>query len=211
MSDAKKAPNWMAIEADYRAGIKPLRQIGEEHGISHGAINKRAKRDGWTRDLKAKIVAAAEAKVSKAAVSTEVSIQRVVTETQVVEANAELQYRVRMEHRTDIARARRLFAVMLGELEVASTPEGQELIQTMQAIVNGEDDSDAGKRRAEAMRQMLDRALGLSGRAQTGKVLVDMLEKLIKMERQAFGIDDEERGGSDIDKLLAKIHAEMGE
>jgi hypothetical protein len=45
------APDWERIELDYRAGVKTLRQIAAEHGITHGAINKRAKRDGWERDL----------------------------------------------------------------------------------------------------------------------------------------------------------------
>lgn len=45
------APDWERIEMDYRAGIKTLRQIADENGITHGAVNKRAKRDGWERDL----------------------------------------------------------------------------------------------------------------------------------------------------------------
>ncbi len=47
---AKPVADWERIALDYRAGIKTLRQIAEEHGITHGAINKRAKRDGWERD-----------------------------------------------------------------------------------------------------------------------------------------------------------------
>ena len=46
-----KPTDWERIELDYRAGIKTLRQIADENGITHGAINKRAKRDGWERDL----------------------------------------------------------------------------------------------------------------------------------------------------------------
>ena len=38
----KKAPDWERIELDYRAGMKTLRQIADEHGLTHGAINKRA-------------------------------------------------------------------------------------------------------------------------------------------------------------------------
>lgn len=49
-----KTTDWERIELDYRAGIKTLRQIADEHGISHVAINKRAKRDDWTRDLSAR-------------------------------------------------------------------------------------------------------------------------------------------------------------
>lgn len=31
------------IELDYRACIKTLRQIADENGVTHGAVNKRAK------------------------------------------------------------------------------------------------------------------------------------------------------------------------
>mgnify|MGYP001581759619 CR=1 FL=1 len=48
----KQAPQWERIELDYRAGIKSLRQIAAEQGISEGAIRKRAKRDDWSRDLR---------------------------------------------------------------------------------------------------------------------------------------------------------------
>ena len=53
MSETQKAIDWEAIELDYRLGIKTLRQIAEEHEITHGAINKRAKKLGWERDLSA--------------------------------------------------------------------------------------------------------------------------------------------------------------
>ena len=65
--------DWEIIERDYRAGIKTLRQIATENGITHGAVNKRAKADGWDRNLQAKIQAKVEAKVSKALVSKSVS------------------------------------------------------------------------------------------------------------------------------------------
>lgn len=50
----KKQINWAQIEADYRAGIKTLRQIAEENGTTHVSIMKRAKRDDWERDLTAR-------------------------------------------------------------------------------------------------------------------------------------------------------------
>ena len=48
-TNAKPAPDWEKIEADYRAGIKTLRQIAGEHGVTHGAINKRAQRSARFR------------------------------------------------------------------------------------------------------------------------------------------------------------------
>lgn len=54
-----KAIDWEAVEQEYRAGFKTLRQIGEDFGCSHVAVKKRAEREGWVRDLAAKIGAKA--------------------------------------------------------------------------------------------------------------------------------------------------------
>jgi hypothetical protein len=54
-SEMKPAPrksiDWESIEREYRAGRLTVAEIGRQHGLSHTAINKRAKRDGWTRNL----------------------------------------------------------------------------------------------------------------------------------------------------------------
>jgi len=76
------------IQADYCAGIKPLRQIGSEHSLSHTATGKMAKERGWIRNLNAKIQAKADSKVAKAAVSKTDSNTSLVTESSVVEADA---------------------------------------------------------------------------------------------------------------------------
>ena len=47
----RKSVDWEAIEREYRAGQLTVVEIGRQHGLSHTAINKRAKRDGWTRNL----------------------------------------------------------------------------------------------------------------------------------------------------------------
>jgi hypothetical protein len=47
----RKSVDWKAIEREYRAGQLTVVGIGCQHGLSHTAINKRAKRDGWTRNL----------------------------------------------------------------------------------------------------------------------------------------------------------------
>jgi predicted GNAT family acetyltransferase len=67
-----------------RAGILTNTAIGKKYGISHTAVQKRAKAEGWTRDLSKRIEAAREAKVSRAIVSAKVSEQRAATDAQVV-------------------------------------------------------------------------------------------------------------------------------
>lgn len=213
MSEAQKTArqsiDWEAVEMHYRAGIRSLKDIGKEYGVSDAGILKRAKKDGWTRDLSARIQAKAEAKVSASAVSELVSVARAANEQAVVEANAELQYRIRMEHRQDIGRSRGLFRTMLQELEASSTAEGQALIQRMHEIVHGADDADdedpQGRKRAEKLREMLNKALSLSGRADTAKKLVETLEKLVRLEREAFGIKSDDQKDASFEEMLRGV------
>lgn len=46
----KAAPDWVAIEGEYRAGVQSVRAIADAHGISEAAIRKKAKQKGWMRD-----------------------------------------------------------------------------------------------------------------------------------------------------------------
>ncbi|CAI2464498.1 Uncharacterised protein [Serratia ficaria] len=72
-------PDWEAIESAYRAGLMSVREIASQHGISHTAINKQAKKEGWERDLKAKIKAKADTLVSRREVSKQVSTEKAVS------------------------------------------------------------------------------------------------------------------------------------
>lgn len=184
----KTATDWIAIEADYRAGIKPLRLIGSEHGVSHVAINKRSKRDGWTRDLKAQIQAKAEAKVTKSAVTTAVTALRLVTEQQVVEANAELQYRVRMESREDVTRLERLTRSLLCELEAQT--DDPLLFTTLGELLDRSGPDAAGKWKSDKRQELYEKVISASWRIDAAKKLVEMTEKLIKLKYQVFGIED---------------------
>lgn len=60
-----KRPDWEAIESAYRAGVMSIREIASQYEITHQAISKRAKKEGWERDLKAKVKARAENLVAK--------------------------------------------------------------------------------------------------------------------------------------------------
>lgn len=200
MSVQKPQTDWEAVEIHYRAGIRSLKDIGEQYGVSDAGIIKRAKRDGWVRDLAAKIKAKAEAKVSAAAVSKLVSESKRANESAVVEANADLQYRIRIEHRQDIARGRSLFQKLIEEIEAVSA-NGDLAEQLMEVMTdpNGEDGDEPSKaqqRRMDKMREVFDRVMSMTGRIDSSKKLVEMLDRLVTMERLAYGVDSKKDSGS---------------
>ena len=97
-----KQPDWEAIERAYRAGLLSVREIATSCGVSHTAIQKRAKANGWERDLKAKIKAKADSLVAKREVATQVASKSVETEREIIEVNAEVIANIRMGQRGDI-------------------------------------------------------------------------------------------------------------
>jgi hypothetical protein len=191
MTEKKSAVDWEAVEADYRAGLLSLREMGEAHGVSHVMINKKAKAKGWTRDLSAKIKAKADALVNRSAVTAGVTAEAAVNERQIIEANATRIAQVREEHRRDIRRTRDLFAGLVGQLEAVSGADGKTLIGQLFTIVNSPSDDpedESGKKRAKQMGELLDKVLSLPSNVDSAKKLTDMLEKLVRLEREAYDI-----------------------
>jgi hypothetical protein len=180
---AKKTVDWDAIEPHYRAGIRSLKEIGEEFEVSDAAIIKHAKKKGWTRDLRAKIAARAEAKVSAAAVSAEVSAAKTANQEQIVEANAEAIFRIRMAHRSAAGKFQTLVQEMVKEIEVQTMDPAlfAELGDLMNQGLND-------KGRADKVAEAYQRVIALPGRVDTMKKLVEAFEKLVKLEREAFGL-----------------------
>lgn len=68
-----KDVDWDMVEREYRAGIKTLREIGVMAGVTHGAVNQRAVKFGWTRNLEAKIKAKTQDLLSKKELSKKLS------------------------------------------------------------------------------------------------------------------------------------------
>jgi len=199
----KPAPDWERIEDDYRAGLLSVREIAASQGISHTAIQKRAKAEGWERDLGAKIKAKAEALVAKREVAKTVATEAAATERIIVEANAEVIAGVRMAHRTDIARARRLAMSLLDELEVETG--SLDLFTELGELLRSEDDKGQDKRN-DVYRKVISSA----GRIDGMKKLAETLKVLIGLEREAYGIAENERPQSDNKtELLKEIAAHL--
>lgn len=173
-------PDWERIEQLYRAGLLSVREIAVSCAISHTAINKRAKAEGWERDLKAKIKAKADSLVSKREVSSKVSSEQLATERVIVEANAEVIANIRMAHRNDIGRSRRLANKLLDELEAMTDENG-----TLRELIDQLKDDEGPASLLEAAEKMAS----LPGRSKIIKELSETLKTLVTLERQAYDLE----------------------
>lgn len=180
----KSAPDRERIELDYRAGILSVREIAANHGISHTAIQKWAKSEGWERDLSAKIKAKAETLVAKHEVATLVATEKMATERQVIDAGAAAIMQVRLSHRADIRRSRAIVMSMLDELELTCGPENAALLSELGEIMRAPDDKGQDKRA-----DLFDKLLSLNGRSVTMKNLAESLKGMVALEREAFSLN----------------------
>lgn len=171
---ARKQVDWEAIEREFRAGQLSVVEIGRQFGVSHTAINKRAKANGWQRDLADKVRRRVAAQLVSE-VSPEVSAAR---ETETIEIAARRGVEVVRQHRSDIQEASRLVRALLSELDEGTTHNGD--------IVEAIGSEDVSHQRRSAML----RAVALPSRAAVIKDLANSAKILIDLERRAFNLDE---------------------
>lgn len=184
--------DWEAIEREYRAGQLSVSEIARQHGVSHTAINKRAKRDGWLRDLSQRV----RAEVSARLVSEEVSETNAQEAVNVAAARGVELVR---QHRATLGRASRITEKLLAELGEATDHRDE-----IEDAIGQETAGDEGNARRDRMLK----AVSLPGRAATARELSQVLKNLIPLERQAFNLDQGMGDAGSLVEILAKV-AEM--
>lgn len=207
MSETKRVADWELIERHYRAGIKTLRQIATEGGVTEGAIRKRAKRDQWSRNLKAKIQARAEDLVRKEMVRKPGTQLTPITEKETVEVNAQATAMVLVMQKGTIARSHRLLLSLFDELEL--TTGNRELFESLGKMLDESGPDQSGSIKADKINEIYRKVISMPGRFDCAKKLVEMIEKTVRMEREAFGIDSQPDGdGQGLEaKFMAIIKA----
>lgn len=195
----KPPVDWERIEAEYRAGVLSLREIAALHpGANHVAISRRAKKEGWTRDLAAKIQAKAEELVTRQAVTPAETAQRRVTEREVIEANAERIAQVRGEHRGDISRMRSLGLTLLAELE--SQCANTEELETLGELLRKPDERGMDK-----LNDIYQKIISTPGRIDGAKKVAETLKIAIGLEREAYGLTSEAKAPSSYEQSLRDL------
>lgn len=181
--------DWEAIEKEYRAGMLSEAEIARQHKISRAAIQKRAKKNGWSRDLSEKV----RQEISTRLVAEGLQVPR---DAATVEQAAERGVALVREHRKDIGTARTVASTLLEELQSASlnVEELEDLILEHTEAPSGEAETKAQEAARLRKRDKMLAAIALPARAQTLNNLANALKTVIGLERQAFGIDAPDGG-----------------
>ena len=185
----RRKVDWEAVERDYRTSQMTLRELGEKHGCTHGAIVQKAKADGWSRDLNPAIQQATQARLIEAALTTAVTKTNQALTSAVLVA-AEVNTRVILGHRKGLNRITRIKEALLDQIEQAAQlmPDLAEVIE----MVRQPDDNGVDKAN-DALRKVMSR----SGLVDDLKKLAEIDERVRKGEREAFNIGaatDDEQG-----------------
>lgn len=188
--------DWERIGVEYRAGQLSIREISKQYGPTDTAIRKRAKAEGWERDLSDEVRKATKAKLVRSEVRTPEGGSK-FSDEEIVDAASERAVQAIELHRADIKSGREAVRAMLDQL-LSDTLNQETLEQLVDQVL---DEEDASIKR----RMAVERAVSLPSRAATAASLTTSLKNLIGLERQALGIDDNARQADPLDELLSAV------
>lgn len=110
---------------------------------------------------------------------------------------------MRLAHRTDIQRARRITNALLDELEQQTDPATLELMRELGDLMRREDDNGQDK-----LNDLYHKLISLPERSKTMKTLAESLRITVEMERTAFSMDKDQ--GQTVDSLSALLKTITG-
>lgn len=190
MSD-KDDIDWLAVEADYRPNILSLRAIGDKYGCTEGAIRKRAKKEGWVRDLSEKIKSRADDLVRRELVRNSTQ-----NESDIINANATNSASIQIAERKDVSKARDIVMSLFGELE--HQVNNKELYEKLGEILEEQNESK--------MVELYRKVSSFTGRVGSMKSLSDALKTMIELERRVYKIDDQSSDHETYEEYLKRTH-----
>jgi hypothetical protein len=176
--------DWNGVEIAYRAGVKSLKAIGEEFGLSNAGVLKRAQREGWTRDLKERIRAATEAKVNAALVNAPLTAIR---EEQIIESASDRQRDTLQEQGGRIGKLSALSDRLTEEL--MHETENLELYEKLGELMHEPDDKGKDK-----LNEIYRKVINSGSRINSFRSLVESQKTLIGLQRQNVGLADNANG-----------------
>ena len=191
LEEVKKPTDWEAIERDYCAGLLSLREIASSHpSTNHVAIARRAKKEGWVRNLTEKIQAKADELVTRSHVTDGVTESSRVSEREVIDANAEMMANVIRSHHKSLGRLDTVIKLLFDRLEAELS--GTELFDQLGELMAAPDEKGQDK-----LNELYRKVIALPSHTDTAKKLAETLKTKIELERKVFKIEDQPADSSD--------------
>jgi len=180
----RKIIDWEALEKQYRLGQKSLRCLGEEFGLSHTAIRKRASKEGWIQDKSREV-----RELTRAAL-----VSRKVSNVTREDVNIAVQTNIEVitGHRQSVKDGKTIVDLLQSQLQEAVVNRDK-----IEDAIHEETKEDATTQRRNSMLK----AVSIPAHAGTMRDLSMALKYLIPLERQAFGIDEDGRRPDPIDEI----------
>jgi hypothetical protein len=172
-SNKKPGTDWEAIEREYRAGQLSEAEIARQHNISRAAIQKRAKKHGWSRDLTEKVQQEIRARL----VAEGLQVARGAA---TIDAAATRGVQILRSHQELAGEAIDAVRKLIAELHATLAK-----IDEIEADVETSSEGDKnGKRKAQ-----MKAAVALPSRAQVAATLATALKTMVAVQREAFNIN----------------------
>lgn len=176
----RKQVDWESVERYYSAGLLSLREIADKHGVSEGLVRRKATQNEWNRDLSKKIQDKADSLVRKESVRSSVRTEK-ASEKEIIEANAQAIVNIKLAHRGDIRKSKRIVNALFDELEL--TTDNRELFEQLGELLRQESESGQDK-----LNDIYKKCISMSQRIDGVKKLTDALKTMIGLEREAYDI-----------------------
>lgn len=187
MAASRNNADWEAVRVDYCAGQMSIREIARKHDVAESYIRRRAKENGWERDLSGKVQERVRSKLVRTVERTHNAQEEVRTtkrtDAEIIEAAAETAVQVVQIHRRDVRNGRMICARLFAELQ--DTSDNREIIA--ESIDSETQDDTSPTRRNQMMK-----AISLPTRARAMLDLSAAMKNLVAVERQAFSLDDKQ-------------------
>ena len=176
MAKPQKTIDWESIEKEFRAGQLSNVEIGKRHGVSEGAIRKKAKKFGWKKDLLKKVQATVREKLVREAVR-----KPNANDEEIVQGASDQGVKIIKLHRKDITKLKKVEQKILKELD--DKPKKVWV----------------GQFQGKVITKTLE--ITITDRAQTLNNLANVQHKRIQLERQAWNLNDTADGETTEDAL----------
>lgn len=177
----RKQVDWESVERDYSAGLLSLREIAAKYDTKESSIRYKANQNDWSRDLSKKIEQKTNEKLRKIELRTELRSEKAISEKEIIEASAQAIVNVKLEHRGDIRKSKRIVNSLFDELEL--TTDNREMFEQLGEMLRNESDSGQDK-----LNDIYKKVISMPQRIDGVKKLTDALKTMIGLEREAYDI-----------------------